>query len=152
MFLLLPPNGLDLRMGFGTKGSQGTKILGQVKGSALTPGLLAEPHQDNRIQGKHDCPEIGSGGCGRAPQVALGCPIESAGHSLSVQAALASSGGSSSHWRWARDSGAGEAAPFGVFPQYPYHTAWQFYMEHWHRVALGTTFSLQNKSKFHRVR
>lgn len=110
------------------------------------------PHQGTSFQEKTDCPWIGNGGFGRALRVALECPKESAGHNLSVQAALASIGGSSSHWWWAGDSWAGEAASSGVFLWCPYHLAWQFHIECWYPVPLETTFILQNKSKFHRVR
>lgn len=80
------------------KSSWGYKIPGQVKGPALIPGVQAMPHQDTRALGRHNSSSgIGSGGFGRVLWVVLGCPKESAGHSLSMQAVVASSGGSSSH-------------------------------------------------------
>lgn len=54
MFLLLPPNDLDLRMGFGTK--SGIKTWAQVKGSALIPGSPGYASPGTSFQEKNDCP------------------------------------------------------------------------------------------------
>lgn len=73
---------------------------------------LQGTHQDTRVPGGREPPGAGSGGSGRALWVALEHPRESAGHSLSVRAGLASSAGSSARgrrWR-AGHSRAAEAA------------------------------------------
>lgn len=84
-------------MGYERKASQGSKISGQVRGPASIPDLEAAPYQGTRGPVRHDAPGIRSRGFARALEVALGCPKESGGHSLLMQAVLASSGGSSFH-------------------------------------------------------